>query len=125
MRKRILYIEDNPSNMLLVRRIIEAEGYEMLEATDGETGWDTIVRERPDFILMDLYLPGIDGLELTRIVKSDPQLQSIPIIALTAHGDVEVEEAARRAGCDGFLHKPANVQQIRDTIRQYLGSSQN
>jgi len=125
MRKRILYIEDNPSNMLLVRRIIEAEGYEMLEATDGETGWDTIVRERPDFILMDLYLPGIDGLELTRIVKSDPQLQSIPIIVLTAHGDVEVEEAARRAGCDGFLHKPANVQQIRDTIRQFLGPSQS
>lgn len=125
MRKRILYIEDNPSNMLLVRRIIEAEGYEMLEATDGETGWDMIARERPDFILMDLYLPGIDGLELTRIVKSDPQLQSIPIVALTAHGDVEIEEAARRAGCDGFLHKPANVQQVRDTIRQFLGPSQN
>ncbi len=125
MRKRILYIEDNPSNMLLVRRIIEAEGYEMLEATDGETGWDTIARERPDFILMDLYLPGIDGLELTRIVKNDPQLQSIPIVALTAHGDVEIEEAARRAGCDGFLHKPANVQQVRDMIRQFLGPSQN
>lgn len=125
MRKRILYIEDNPSNMLLVRRIIEAEGYEMLEAADGETGWDTIARERPDFILMDLYLPGIDGLELTRIVKSDPQLHSIPIVVLTAHGDVEIEEAARRAGCDGFLHKPANVQQIRDTLRQFLGSSQN
>ncbi|NIP26737.1 MAG: response regulator, partial [Phycisphaerae bacterium] len=124
MRKRILYIEDNPSNMLLVRRIIEAEGYEMLEATDGETGWDTIARERPDFILMDLYLPGIDGLELTRIVKNDPQLQSIPIVALTAHGDVEIEEAARRAGCDGFLHKPANVQQVRDMIRQFLGPSQ-
>ncbi len=120
MKKRILYVEDNPNNMLLIRRLIQAEGHELLEAVDGESGWEATVRERPDFILMDLSLPGMDGLELTRIIKADPELASIPIVALTAHGDAEVEKLAREVGCAEFLHKPADVQQLRAALRQFL-----
>jgi two-component system cell cycle response regulator DivK len=119
MKKRVLYVEDDPNNMLLVRRILQAEGHEMLEAVDGESGWEVAVRERPDFILMDLHLPGpIDGLALTRRLKGDSSLAAIPVVALTAYA--EEEDAARAAGCDGFLHKPADIRQIRATMRQFL-----
>jgi CheY-like chemotaxis protein len=119
MKKRVLYVEDDPNNMLLVRRILQAEGHEMLEATDGEAGWEVAVRERPDFILMDLHLPGpVDGLALTRRLKADPLLGAIPVVALTGY---EAEEAAARAaGCDGFLHKPADIRQIQAIMRQHL-----
>jgi two-component system cell cycle response regulator DivK len=119
MKKRVLYVEDDPNNMLLVRRILQADGHEMLEATDGESGWDVAVRERPDFILMDIHLPGpVNGLELTRRLKADPSLAAIPVVALTAYADEET--AAREAGCEGFLHKPADIRQIRATMRQFL-----
>lgn len=124
MKKRILYIEDNRNNMLLIRRILQAEGHELLEARDAERGWDLIVQERPDIILVDLSLPGIDGLELTRIVRADPELGGIPIVALTAHGDTEIKKIAREAGCDEFLHKPANVRQIQTVLRQLLSTPQ-
>ena len=119
MKKRVLYVEDDPNNMLLVRRILQAEGHELLEATDGEAGWEVASRERPDFILMDLHLPGpVDGLTLTRRLKAEPLLGAIPVVALTAY---EAEEAAARAaGCDGFLHKPADIRQIQAIMRQYL-----
>lgn len=120
MKKRILYVEDNPNNRQLIRRIMKAEGHELLEATDGESGWNVAARERPDFILIDLSLPGIDGLELTRIIRADPDLGHIPIVALTAHGDADVERMARQAGCDDFLHKPANTHKIRQVLGRFL-----
>jgi len=123
MKKRILYVEDNPNNRLYVQRILQAEGHEFLEAVDGESGWTMIVQERPDFILMDLSLPGLDGIELTRIIKADPDLQSIPVVALTAHGDAEIEHIARIAGCDGFLHKPAQVREVQQVLRDFLSPS--
>lgn len=123
MKKKILYIEDNPNNRLYVKRILQAEGHEYLEAFDGESGWNMVVQEKPDFILVDLSLPGLDGVELTRILKADPELQAIPIVALTAHGDSDVEQIARNAGCDGFLLKPAQVQDVRDMLQQFLDPS--
>ncbi|MFQ5613496.1 MAG: response regulator [Anaerolineae bacterium] len=120
MKKRILYVEDNPNNMLLVKRILRAEGHEMLEAVDGESGWELTRRERPDFILMDLFMPGMDGFELTRKIKDTPDLSHIPIVVLTAYGSPETEAKAVEAGCDGFLHKPADIRQIRAVIRQFL-----
>ena len=79
MCKRILYVEDNPRNMLLVRRILEAEGHELIEAVDGESGWETAVSQRPDFILMDLRLPGeISGFELTRRLKATSRFAAYP-----------------------------------------------
>jgi len=118
IKKRILYIEDYPNNMLMIRRIMQAEGHELLEAVDGESGWEMITRERPDCILMDLSLPGIDGLALTRIIRADPDLKSIPIIVLTAHGDSQIKNLAHEAGCDLFWHKPVQVQQVREAINR-------
>lgn len=124
MTKRILYVEDMPQNMLLVRRIMEALGHELLEAADGETGWEAIVSHRPDLILMDLLLPGdISGFELIRRIKSHPQLNRIPVVALTAYGYDEVEQTALTAGCDGFLCKPADIRQIRAAINRFLNVS--
>ena len=122
MSKRILYVEDNPRNMLLVRRILDVAGYTLLAATDGESGWQTAVHKRPDLILMDLRLPGeMSGFELTRRIKASPELQHIPVIALTAYDTAE--KAAIAAGCDDFLRKPADIRQIRAVIHQYLGTS--
>lgn len=123
MKKRILHIEDNPNNRRVVKRILESEGYEVLEAVDGETGWTMIVNERPDLVFMDLALPGVGGLELTRTIKADPKLASIPIIALTAHGDIDVERVALSAGCDGFMHKPADLEAFRKTLAEYFDVS--
>ena len=123
MKKRVLYVDDNPNNRLLVKRILQAEGHEMIEAVDGESGWDTVVREAPDFIFVDLLMPGADGFELTRQIKSTPELSHIPIVTLTAYGSPETEKIAKEAGCDGFLHKPAKASQIQTILRQFLGAS--
>lgn len=121
MTQRILYVEDNPNNMLLVQRIVEADGYTLLPAKNGASGWETAVTERPDLILMDLHLPGsMTGFDLTRKIKQNADLGHIPIIALTAFGNAEAEQACLDAGCDGFLTKPADIRQIRATLRQYL-----
>jgi len=121
MKKRILYVEDTPQNMLLIRRIVEAIGYELLEATDGESGWEVAASQQPDLILMDLRLPGkISGLDLIRQIKGDPQLSMIPVVVLTAYGFDEVEAQATAAGCDGFLVKPADIRQIRLTFSEFL-----
>ncbi len=121
MKKKILYVEDNPRNMILVRRILDVAKYELLEATDGASGWVTAIAQKPDLILMDLRLPGeISGFELTRRLKRHPELCQIPIIALTAYD--MAEDKALAAGCDGFLNKPADIRQIRQTIHNFLGT---
>lgn len=121
MPKRILYVEDNANNMLLVQRLLTAEGHQMLSAVNAAEGWETAVAERPDLILMDLHLPGeMNGLALTQLIKQQPELAHIPIVALTAHHSAEVETAALAAGCAGFLHKPADLRQIRQTLHTFL-----
>ena len=122
MKKRVLYIDDNPNNRLFVKRILQAEGHEMLEAVDGESGWSTVIREMPDFIFVDLLMPGMDGFELTRKIKSSPQLSHIPVVTLTAYGNSETEQIAKESGSDGFLHKPANTGQIQTVLRQFLNT---
>lgn len=121
MNKQILYVDDNLPNRLLIKRIVEAEGYTLLEAENATEGWETAVDSKPDLILMDLHLPGeSSGFDLTRRIKMTPNLSHIPIIAITAHGHSEAEAQAMSAGCIGFLHKPADIRQIRQTLRQYL-----
>ena len=121
MAKQILYVEDNLNNVLLVQRLLDAEGHQLLVAPNANIGWETAVAQQPDLILMDLHLPGeMNGLELTQRLKQQPALQHIPIIALTAHDSVEVETAALAAGCSGFLRKPADLRQIRQTLRTFL-----
>lgn len=123
MNKRVLYVEDHPNNRLLVQRIVQAEGHQFLAAVDGEAGWLTAVTQQPDLIFMDLHLPGgITGFDLTRQIKQHPPLSHIPIIALTAFGNDEAEQAALEVGCVDFLRKPADIRQIRNIMRQYLGT---
>lgn len=121
MNKRILYIEDNSSNMLLVQRILQAMDIDMLQAFDGESGLRLAEREQPDLLMVDINLPGgIDGIEVIRRVRASSLLNGVPIIVLTAHGDEETEKSAIAAGSDAFLHKPADIRQIRAAINQFM-----
>ena len=117
---RILVIEDNPLNLELVRDILLGAGYDVLEASDGAAGVELAVLERPDLVLMDLQLPGIDGLEATRRLRSEPTLVRTKIVALTAHAMRGEEERARQAGCDGFITKPIRVREFAGLVAAYL-----
>ena len=124
MTARILYIEDNPQNMRLVRKMLRIGGYDMLEAMDGITGVAVAKREFPDLILMDINLPDIDGLEATARIKAQSDLKHIPIIALTAnamHGD---RERFIEAGCDGYLAKPVTKNELLNTVTYFLNLTQ-
>ncbi|MCL4262740.1 MAG: response regulator [Anaerolineae bacterium] len=122
MNKQVLYVEDHPNNRLLVQRIVQAEGLEFLAAADAATGWHTAVTHQPDLIFMDLHLPGgLTGFDLTHQLRQLPAFAHTPIIALTAFGNDEAEEAALEAGCNDFLRKPADIRQIRAVLHQYLG----
>jgi two-component system cell cycle response regulator DivK len=120
MPGKILYVEDNPQNMRLVRKILLSAGYEVFEATDGLSGVAVAARECPDLILMDVNLPDINGLEATARLKSTPRLSWIPIIALTAnamHGD---REHCIAAGCDGYLAKPVMKNELLNAVAMFL-----
>lgn len=121
--KRILYIEDNFQNRRLVKKLLRMSGYEMIEAEDGLQGIAIAARERPDLILMDINLPGIDGLEATSRLKSSPDLSYIPIIALTAAAMRGDRERIMAAGCDGYLQKPIDNVQLINTVKFYIGVS--
>lgn len=112
----ILYIEDNPHNMRLVRKMLKSGGYTMIEAMDGMSGLEIAKQEEPDLILMDINLPDIDGMEATSRLKADSQTAHIPIIALTAnamHGD---RERFLEAGCDGYLAKPISKNELLNVV---------
>lgn len=121
-RKRILCIEDNDSNMRLVSRIVEGEKHEFLTAADGLTALSMIQRERPDLILLDINIPGLNGLELARRLKGDPNLSSIPLIATTANVLLGDRERCLEAGCDEYLPKPLDVRELQSILRSYLGN---
>jgi two-component system, cell cycle response regulator DivK len=122
--KRILYIEDNFQNKRLVKKILNSRGYEVLEAEDGITGVDMALAERPDLILMDINIPGIDGTEATAILKNS-EAAYIPIIALTANAMVGDRERIMAAGCDEYLQKPINNALLLETVRRFVGDSDN
>lgn len=119
-KKRILYVEDNFENRLFVRRVLESMNFEIIEAEDGIVGIDKAKTEAPDLILMDIGLPGIDGLETTRRIKANAELQTIPIIALTANAMKGDAEQCFEAGCDGYLTKPIGVIALRDQVMKHL-----
>lgn len=110
----ILVVEDDPANRELIVEMLEAEGYQVYQARDGYTAIEMAQTERPRLILMDLGLPGLDGVQTTRRLKADPALRSIPIVIVTAHSQLQ-EPLARAAGCDGFLTKPINRSMLLDT----------
>lgn len=119
----ILYIEDNPDNRLLVRRILQAENYYILDADNAYQALEILQGNRPDLILMDINLPEIDGYTLTTRLKDEPGMQDIPIIALTANVMRGDRKRTLEAGCDGYIQKPVDVDTLPHQIASYLKSA--
>jgi len=122
---RILIIDDNATNLKLVAYLVKAHGFEVMTALDAETAQACIRARRPDLILMDLQLPGIDGLELTRMLRADPETSRIPILAVTAYAMKGDQEKALAAGCDDYITKPIDTRSLPDTIRRHLARLEN
>ncbi len=120
MGGKILYIEDSPSNRLLVRRILSFEDYEVLEAEDGHVGLEIAIQELPDLILMDMNLPDVDGYEVTRRIHETPELAAIPIVAMTANVMEGDREKTIKAGCIGYIPKPIDVDALPRLIAGFL-----
>ena len=118
--KTILYIEDNPENRLLVRRVLEVEGYRVIEADSGKTGLQKAETMAPDLVLMDINLPEIDGYELTHRLKQMPDLAGVPVVAMTANVMRGDREKTLAAGCDGYIQKPIDVDQLPLQIARFL-----
>ena len=120
---KVLIVEDNPTNMTLAVFLLQSAHYEVLSATDAEAGLAMARDERPDLILMDIQLPGMDGLQATALLKSDSATRSIPVIALTALAMKGDEERIRAAGCDGYIAKPLSYKEFLETVAAQLGSA--
>lgn len=122
MRKQVLCIEDNSSNMTLISRIVEAEGHDLLRAEDGPAGLTMLERTTPDLILLDVNIPGVNGLEIARRISVDERLGDVPLVAITANVLVGDRERCLEAGCDEYLPKPLDIKRLRELMRQYLNS---
>jgi CheY-like chemotaxis protein len=118
---KVLYIEDNDDNVYMLKMRLELlDEFEVLTAEDGEKGCEMAAAERPDIVLMDLEMPGIDGWEATRRLKSNPDTRDIPVIALSAHALAGSREKALAAGCDEFDTKPVEFDRLVATLRRIL-----
>lgn len=120
-RPTILYIEDDANNRLLVQRILSADGFLVLEASDAAEAWDILNSQKPDLILMDINLPEVDGYTLTAKIRAMPGLKQIPIVAVTANVMRGDRERTLEAGCDGYIQKPIDVDNLPTQIRTFLG----
>lgn len=120
MRKKILVVEDNELNMKLFQDLLEAHGVRTVETRDGTKVLDIARAEKPDLILMDIQLPEISGLDVTKMLKADDELKSIPVIAVTAFAMKGDEQKIREGGCEDYISKPISVTHFIDTINQYL-----
>src|SRR5258708_21649597 len=114
---RVLHIEDDPRNRLVVRTLIAADGREVIDATDGLEGVRFALSLRPDLVLVDLNVPGLDGYEVTLRLRSEPSLNGVPIVAITAEGDRDTSFAV---GCDGFIQKPIDARIFSLQVRRYI-----
>lgn len=117
----VLVVDDNPTNLKLLRYLLTARGYQVRTATDGREVLAVVESFRPRLILMDIQLPGIDGLELTRRIKAAPETRDIVIIAVTASAMKGDEERTRAAGCDGYVAKPIDTRALPALVADYLG----
>ncbi len=121
---RILVVEDNPTNMKLAVFILEKAGNEVLQATDAEEGIQLAHKRMPELILMDVHLPGMDGLAATRLLKGDATTNGIKIVALTALAMSGDREKAEAAGCDGYITKPIHYQEMMKVVGAMVGENQ-
>jgi two-component system, cell cycle response regulator DivK len=120
MSKRILVVEDQPDNRQIIRDMLASTDYEIAEAQDGEQALAAVAKARPDLILIGIQLPIMDGYEVTRQIKANPAMRSIPIIAVTSYALNGEEKKARAVGCDDYVPKPFSPRQLLAKIRQYL-----
>ncbi len=123
--EKILIVDDNPTNLKLVAYLMRAKGYEVSTAIDADAAIANIRAQRPALILMDLQLPGIDGLELTRRLKADPETRDIIIVAVTAYAMKGDQDKAVAAGCDDYVTKPIDTRALPDTIARHLARSEH
>ncbi len=123
MAPMILVVEDNETNQMLAQTVLQRDGYRVQVAGSSEEARQLLGSERPDLILMDLQLPGQDGLSLTRSLKADPSTTGIPIVAMTAHAMLGDAEQALHAGCAGYIPKPIDTRMLADQVRKFLALS--
>lgn len=123
MSKTVLIVEDNELNMKLFHDLLEAHGYQTVGTRNGIEAMDLARRHRPDLILMDIQLPEVSGLEVTKWLKDDSELKSIPVVAVTAFAMKGDEERIREGGCEAYISKPISVSGFIDTIRRFIGES--
>jgi len=122
MSQRILVIEDQADNRQILRDLLTNADFEVIEAVDGEAGLAAAAAHRPDLVLMDIQLPGIDGYEVTRRLKADTLLRAIPVIAVTSYALAGEADTARAAGCDAYIPKPYSPRELLAKVREYLPS---
>ncbi len=120
MPKKVLIVEDNELNMKLFHDLLDAHGYETLQTREGLAALDIAREHRPDLILMDIQLPEVSGLEVTKWIKEDEDLASIPVVAVTAFAMKGDEEKIRQGGCEAYISKPITVSTFIETIRRFL-----
>jgi two-component system, cell cycle response regulator DivK len=123
MTARVLVVEDTPANLKLASTLLRKAGYGVLQAHDGEQAIAMVRGERPDLVLMDIQLPGMDGLAATRILKADPATARIPVVALTAMAMNGDEQRLLAAGCDGYIAKPIQVREFLDEVQRRLAAA--
>lgn len=123
MSKRVMIVEDNELNMKLFNDLLEANGYETVKTRNGLEALDLARENRPDLILMDIQLPEVSGLEVTKWLKEDDDLHAIPVIAVTAFAMKGDEERIRQGGCEAYISKPISVSKFVETVRSYIGDA--
>jgi two-component system cell cycle response regulator DivK len=121
MAKTVLVVEDNELNMKLFHDLLEANGYDIVQTRSGLEAIDLAREYHPDLILMDIQLPEVSGLEVTKWIKEDDELKTIPVIAITAFAMKGDEERIRQGGCEAYLSKPISVNKFIETVKQYIG----
>lgn len=121
LNNTVLVVEDNHLNMKLFNGLLELGGYNVLQAKNGMEGWRMARERHPDLILMDIQLPGVSGLEVTKWLKDDENLKSIPVIAVTAFAMKGDEEKIREGGCDGYIEKPISLSDFLETVERFAG----
>jgi two-component system cell cycle response regulator DivK len=124
MTKTVLIVEDNELNMKLFHDVLAAHGYETLQTRNGNDALELARKNHPDLIIMDIQLPEVSGLEVTRWIKDDDMLHDIPVVAVTAFAMKGDEERIREGGCEAYMAKPISVQEFISTVRQFIGEAQ-